>query len=349
MTHSPQNLWIARLPGLLLAGIGSLGIMALANLPIVAKTGLSSLTLAIVTGMIIGNTFFSRIAPYCAPGVDFSRSTLLRLGVILYGFRITFMQIASVGWHGALLDTLMIIFTFSLTLLVGLYWLKMDRDTVVLIGAGSSICGAAAVLATEPVVRGHAHKVSVAVATVVVFGTLSMFVYPLLFPYLGFNETAYGLYVGSTVHEVAQVVAAAKAISDQAANNAVIEKMLRVMMLSPFLVILSLVLNRSRHETGETATHASGSTAKAKVIIPWFAVWFIVASGVNSLDLLPKIGLNALLQFDLFLLTTAMFALGLRTSAGSIKQAGLKPLILAGILFLFLSVGGYWLNRLLGS
>ena len=333
-------LFTARLPGLLLVAGASLFIMWLANRPTMQHSGLSALTLAIVLGMVLGNTLFPRVSLACGSGVDYSKSTLLRLGVILYGFRITFLQIASVGWSGALMDVLVIAMTFGLTLLIGIYWLKMDRDTVILIGAGSSICGAAAVLAAEPVVRGHAHKVSVAVATVVVFGTLSMFIYPLLYPYLGLSERLYGLYVGSTVHEVAQVVAAAKAVSDLAASNAVIEKMLRVMMLSPFLILLSLGLGR-----------LSGGAARQRQTpaIPWFAVLFVAVSGFNTLNWLPRPMVDAIVQLDLFLLTMAMFALGLRTSAGALKQAGLKPLLLAGILFLFLSVGGYWINRLVGG
>ena len=327
-----------RLPGLAFAGGASLLIMLVAALPSVQRVGLSSLTLAIVLGMLLGNTVFGRVAHSCGAGVDFSKSTLLRLGVILYGFRITFGQIADVGWAGILMDALMIAATFGLTLLIGLRFLKMDRDTVILIGAGSSICGAAAVLATEPVVRSHAHKVSVAIATVVVFGTLSMFVYPLVYPYLGLTEAAYGLYVGSTVHEVAQVVAAARAVSDMAAGNAVIEKMLRVMMLSPFLILLSFSLSRG----------SAGTGAASRPMVPWFAVWFVAVSGFNSLHLLPKALVEAIVQVDLFLLTMAMFALGLRTSAGAIKQAGFKPLVLAGLLFLFLSVGGYWINRMFG-
>ncbi len=336
--HHPA--FMARLPGLLLVAGASLLIMWIANQPVVQHSGLGALTIAIVLGMVLGNTLFPKVAAACGNGVDYSKSTLLRLGVILYGFRITFLQIASVGWSGALMDVLVIAMTFGLTLLIGIYWLKMDRDTVILIGAGSSICGAAAVLAAEPVVRGHAHKVSVAIATVVVFGTLSMFIYPLLYPYLGFSERAYGLYVGSTVHEVAQVVAAAKAVGDIAASNAVIEKMLRVMMLSPFLILLSLGLSRF---SGGGAAHQRQAPA-----IPWFAVWFVAVSGFNSLNWLPRPMVDAIVQLDLFLLTMAMFALGLRTSAGALKQAGLKPLLLAGLLFLFLSMGGYWINRLLG-
>jgi uncharacterized integral membrane protein (TIGR00698 family) len=330
--------WASRLPGLILAALSALIIMAVSTLPAVQKTGLGALTLAIVAGMLIGNTLFPKVAHTCGSGVDFSKSTVLRLGIILYGFRITFDQIAGIGWSGALTDVLVIALTFGLTLFLGIKWLKMDSDTVILIGAGSSICGAAAVLATEPVVRSHAHKVSVAVATVVVFGTLSMFIYPMLYPHLGLNERDFGLYVGSTVHEVAQVVAAAKAVGDVAASNAVIEKMLRVMLMSPFLIVLSMVLSR-KQEMSHSRRHIPA--------IPWFAVLFVVVSGFNTLNWLPMPWVENIVQLDVFLLTMAMYALGLRTSAGALKQAGLKPLVLAGLLFLFLSVGGYWLNRLM--
>src|SRR5207248_5358443 len=102
--------------------------------------------------------------------------------------------------------------------------LKLDRETSMLIGTGSAICGAAAVLAAEPVLRAQPHRVSVAVATVVVFGTLGMFIYPLCYPYLGLSQQTYGVFTGSTIHEVAQVVAAGRAVSDTAAAAAVIEK-----------------------------------------------------------------------------------------------------------------------------
>jgi uncharacterized integral membrane protein (TIGR00698 family) len=211
----------------------------------------------------------------------------------------------------------------------------LDKQTAMLIGAGSSICGAAAVLATEPVVRGQAHKVSVAVATVVIFGTLGMFVYPLMYPYLHLSETAYGLFAGSTIHEVAQVVVAGRAVSEQAASSAVIEKMLRVMMLAPFLVILS----------SRIGSEGAGTT-KGRITIPWFALLFVGASGLHSLHLLPAGLVSAIVQADTVLLAMAMGALGLRTHAGAIHHAGIKPILLASVLFLFLVTGGYVINRL---
>jgi uncharacterized integral membrane protein (TIGR00698 family) len=326
--------------GLLLAAVIAAVAMWAAALPAVGSLGLSALTLAIVIGIALGNSVFPKVAPRCAAGVDFSKSRLLRLGIILYGFRITFQQIGEVGWAGILIDILVIGTTFMLALQLGTRVFKLDRQTAMLIGAGSSICGAAAVMAAEPVVRGQAHKVSVAVATVVVFGTLAMFVYPLLYPYLHMSETAYGLYAGSTIHEVAQVVVAGRAVSEEAASSAVIAKMLRVMMLAPFLVILS-----SRIDHDEAEAHGG----KRTITIPWFALLFIVASGVNSLQLLPAALVEWIVQLDTVLLAMAMGALGLRTHGGAIRQAGLRPILLASVLFLFLMFGGYIINRVVAA
>jgi uncharacterized integral membrane protein (TIGR00698 family) len=321
--------------GLALAGLIAAAGIWIARVPAVSHLGISALTLAIVLGIALGNTVFPRIAPFSAPGVDFAKARLLRLGIILYGFHITFQDIAQIGWAGVVIDVLVIGATFTLAVQLGTRVFGLDRQTAMLIGAGSSICGAAAVLAAEPVVRGQAHKVSVAVATVVIFGTVGMFVYPLLYPYLGLSETAYGLYAGSTIHEVAQVVVAGRAVGEHAASYAVIEKMLRVMMLAPFLVILS-------SRIGDEGEAAAG---KRKITIPWFAVLFIVAAGFNSLHLLPAAVVEAILAVDTVLLAMAMAALGLRTHIGAIHHAGTKPILLASILFVFLMTGGYVINR----
>jgi uncharacterized integral membrane protein (TIGR00698 family) len=326
--------------GLALAGAIAAASMWGAGLPALQHLGISALTLAIVLGIVLGNTIFPRMAPFSGEGVDFAKARLLRLGIILYGFRITFQEIGNIGWAGVLIDVMVIGATFTLAVQLGTRVFGLDKQTAMLIGAGSSICGAAAVMATEPVVRGEAHKVSVAVATVVIFGTLGMFIYPLLYPYLHLSETAYGLYAGSTIHEVAQVVVAGKSISEQAASAAVIEKMLRVMMLAPFLVILSSRIG------GEDT---SGAESRRRIAIPWFAVWFIAAAGLNSLHLLPPALIQAIQQFDTVVLAMAMAALGLRTHAGAVRQAGARPILLGAVLFVFLMGGGYLINRLVAA
>ena len=333
--YSDTRWWLGMLLVVILAGAS----VGLSKLPIMQTAQFSSLTIGIVLGIIVGNSVFSRIATRTDVGVDYAKSILLKAGVVLFGFRITFTQVAGVGWSGLLTDIVMLVGTFILAIQLGKRVFKLDEQTTILIGAGSSICGAAAVMATEPVIKAQAHKVSVAVATVVVFGTLSMFAYPVMFEFMELSEHAYGIFVGSTIHEVAQVVAAGTAVSCNAADTAVIEKMLRVMMLAPFLVGLSFWQSKKHvNIRAQDCEHKSGIT------IPWFAVLFIVASGVHSLSVIPQDATNAIVWFDNILLTIAMVALGLRTHVGAIRQAGIKPLLLAGCLFLFLTLGGFAIN-----
>lgn len=326
------------LPGLALSVLVAGAALWLGNIPAVSAAGFSALTLAILAGMVIGNTGYSSIAPRCEPGVLFAKQHLLRLGIILYGFRLTFAQIADVGISGLAIDALTLCSTFALACFLGQKVFGLDKQTSWLIGAGSSICGAAAVLATEPVVKAEAGKVTVAVATVMIFGTLAIFLYPALYPLLAtlFSPETYGIYMGSTMHEVAQVVAAGHAISPEAENAAVIAKMLRVMMLAPFLLLLAMRVK----QTGNARTE------KSKITIPWFALLFILVAGFNSLALLPEAVVNLLITLDTVLLAMAMAALGLTTHISALKSAGIKPLLMGLLLFVWLVVGGGAINLL---
>ena len=324
----------------LVAAIAAMA-MWLAQREAMQTLGLSALTFSIVLGMLVGNTAFPTLAPYTAPGVDFCKNRLLRAGVVLFGFRLTFQEAASVGWAGIVLDAVVIFSVFGLSMLLGRRLLGLDRQTCMLVGAGSAICGAAAVMAMEPVARAEAHKVTIAVATVVVFGTVSMFLYPLLYPYSGLSEHAFGVFIGSTVHEVAQVVAAGDAVGPVAAKAAVVEKMIRVMMLAPFLMLVSSWM--ARQEQLDSDNKAVG---RASPGVPWFALGFVAVVGLNSTGWVPEAVAAILVQLSLVLLSMAMAALGLRTHVSAIRQAGVRPLILAAALFLFLLLGGYGLNLL---
>lgn len=338
------------LPGLLLSGMIAWGAIQLGKLEWMQSHGMSALTLAIMLGIVLGNSVYGRLAPACGAGVTFSKQTLLRLGIILYGFRLTFQDIGQVGLAGIAIDALVLASTFGLAIFLGTKVFKLERNSAILIGAGSSICGAAAVMATEPVVKGRSEDVTVAVSTVVVFGTIAIFLYPLLYQLnlgwqvLGATPTAFGVYIGSTVHEVAQVVAAGKSIGQEAANAAVIAKMVRVMMLAPFLVILSAVLARGKAQGGN-----GGHDKAAKLAIPWFAFIFIGVVAFNSLDLLPAGTVTTITELDTALLAMAMAALGLTTHMSAIRRAGIKPLLLAGLLFCWLIAGGAAINHVVAS
>ncbi|OZB32006.1 MAG: hypothetical protein B7X47_07750 [Ferrovum sp. 34-44-207] len=313
--------------GILFTFTGALLAMFIGATPYFVHHHITTLTIAILLGMVLGNVISASSIHSVHWGIDFSKSQLLKIGIILYGLKVTFSEIAEVGVSGILTDMIMIICTFSLAYWVGKKWLKEDLQTVILIGAGSSICGAAAILATEPVIKAQAHKVSIAIATVVVFGTLSMFAEPLLFQFSGMSQHLAGTYLGSTIHEVAQVVVAGRSISEHTSHLAVTEKMLRVMMLPFFLIIISVVMRKKIPHTG----HAT------QITIPWFAILFL---------LLTLILIHGGIYMDDFFLAAAMFALGLRTHRSAIRQAGIKPVILASILFVFLTAGGLVVNLL---
>ena len=170
------------IPGLALSALVTGVALWGGSIPAVAGAGFSALTLAILLGMVVGNTVYPQIYKPCDGGVIFAKQHLLRLGIILYGFRLTFAQIADVGVSGIAIDILTLSSTFLLACFIGQKVFGLDKQTSWLIGAGSSICGAAAVLATEPVVKAEASKVTVAVATVVIFCTLAIFLYPAMYP-----------------------------------------------------------------------------------------------------------------------------------------------------------------------
>lgn len=337
-----------RLRGVALVGVLALLAIQLARLPWLQANGMSALTLAIVLGMIVGNTFYPRMAPTYSAGVTFSKQTLLRAGIILYGLRLTFQDIANVGIAGVAIDLAVLSSTFILSRWLGIRVFGLDSRTAMLVGAGSSICGAAAVMATEPVVGARAEQVTVAVSTVVVFGTLSIFLYPTLYHLnahyhvLKISPTAFGIFAGSTIHEVAQVVAAGRAIGESAANTAVITKMVRVMLLAPFLVILSIYLSRD----GEPSAASPGAARpRTPIVIPWFALGFIAVAALNSLSILPRAMMGPAIGLDTFILAMAMAGLGVTTHASAIRKAGLKPLALASLLFAWLILGGFAINR----
>lgn len=314
----------------------------LAGFPSMQSAGLSALTLAIVGGMLIGNTVYFPLSRRCFDGVMLAKQQVLRLGIILFGFRLTLHDIQAIGVAGIVIDAMMLSSVFLLACYLGVHCFKLDKNSVILIGAGSSICGAAAVLATEPIVKGGSQRVSVAIATVVVFGTLSMFLYPLLYgpllSLMGMNDLHYGIFTGSTVHEVAQVVVAGRGVSEAAADTAVITKMIRVMMLAPFLMVLSYWLARNPDSQGQSVR---------RIVIPWFAVGFLLVAAFNSLGVLPANWVAGFIWLDNLLLAMAMSALGLTTQFSAIREAGLRPLLLAFCLFIYLIVGGALINLLI--
>lgn len=326
------------LPGLGLVVLLTASAVLLAQAFGLARYGLSPLTLAIVLGAVFGNALPQLAAGTCQGGLRFTQKTVLRTGVALYGFNLSLQQIAQVGATGIGIDLLVVCSTLLVGWLVGTRLLGLDRETVLLTSAGSAFCGAAAVVATVPVLPANDPKrvdqTATAVATVVLFGTLAMFLYPMVYAWTGASRSGFGLFIGSTVHEVAQVVAIGNLLGNEAASTAVIVKMIRIMLLVPFLLITSAVLRGKGKVPGA-------------ISVPWFALVFVAFAGINSLPILPDALVQGLRQLGMICLAAAMAALGLDTTVARLRQTGSRTFLLGLILFAHLVLGGglinYWL------
>ena len=329
---SPSALGI--LPGVALAG----GIATVAFLlrRIHGMAAFSPMILAILIGMafhnIVGTPSLAR------PGIAFSLRRLLRAAIVLLGFQLTANQIASVGPRGLFIVAISVIATFGFTVAAGRA-LGVGRKLTELIAAGTSICGASAIIATNTVTEAHDEDVAYAIACVTIFGSIAMFAYPLLPGLLHLDPQAYGLWSGASIHEIAQVVAASFQNGQHAGEIATMVKLARVMLLAPLVFTLSM---KSRFA-------ASGASGKAvRPPVPWFVIGFIAVVGVNSLVVVPVDARKAIATLATFLLSVALAAMGLETDVSRLYAKGIRPAILGALAFLFITTFSFILIKVIG-
>ena len=328
------------LKGFLVIAALSVAAWYISLLPAVKALSFSSLIIGILLGMLYANTLRRRQPSSWDGGIKFCSKRMLRLGIILYGFRLTFQDVVSVGPKAVLIDCIVVVVTLLLGVWLGRR-LGLDRETTLMTSTGSAICGAAAVLGAEPIAKGKPHQTAVAVSTVVIFGTLSMFLYPIMYRMglSGVLDTQQmGVYTGSTLHEVAHVVGAGNAMGSEIATDSLIVKMVRVMLLVPVLIAMSWLLSRRCGAVAE----------KRSINVPWFAFIFLLMIAVNSGmhsafdgEAWFATALKMTEVVSTFMLTLAMTALGSDTSIDKFRQAGAKPFYLAGALYVWLVVGGF--------
>lgn len=301
-------------------------------LPWIKNLHLSPLILSVLLG-ILAAPLYRAAQNSCEKAVVFSAKKLLRLGIILFGFNVTLGSIASVGLNGILLSVIVVVMILWLGYILGVKLLKLDREIAILVSGGSAICGAAAVLALESSIKSKPYKGVIAVGTVVLFGLLGMFLYPLAYA-IGvppFSQTQEGYFIGLTLHELANVVGAGGAISPQTQEIALIVKMIRVILLVAVLLIVPYLFMQSKE--GE----------RRKLHIPWFAFWFLGIVLLHSFISLPNEIVEILKFLSSFFLVMAMSALGLQVDFKKFLECGGKAFVLAFILFGILTFGGFLL------
>jgi uncharacterized integral membrane protein (TIGR00698 family) len=314
-----------------------IGIVAtlLAPLPILAVMG--SLTVALLLGLawrsIIG------LPRAYAGGVRFSAQKLLRYGIILTGVRLNFALVAASGVKVLIIDVVLIAFGVGIVPLL-LRKLGLSQRLSLLIGVGQSICGASAVGAVAALFPDiDEDDVSLAVAICGLIGTVGVLLFTFSTHVFALTSTQYGLLTGSTLHEIAQVVAASAAGGTKAADLATVVKLTRVMLLAPVALFIAFIVTLRAEKKAEQTTH-TGFDWK-KVPMPWFVFGFLVVGAMNSLGLFPKSLANIILQASVFLLVVAMAAMGLMVDLNVIRKTGIKALGAAMLVFLlFVGMSG---------
>lgn len=345
VAHQPSSTR-GQLNGVLFVALFAAAVTRLAALPAITGLGLSPLIVGIAAGTVYGNTLNGTMPESWAAGVNFSARKLLRIAVAFFGLRVSLQEIAQVGVPGLVESVAIVVSTLLIGTWAGMKLMKLDRDTAILTAAGSAICGAAAVLAFESTLQSKPHKSAMAVGSVVLFGTLSMFLYPVLYHagWLHLDTLGAGLFFGGTIHEVAQVVGAASNVSPEATHIATIVKMTRVMLLVPVLLVLGVWLNRQArvkgaHHSAHHGAHHAAHGAR-KIAVPWFALGFLALVIVNSMHVLPAAATESINALDTFALTMAMTALGIETRISQIREAGPRALTAGLIVYAWLIGGG---------
>jgi len=316
-------IWRTRAPGLLLAG--AIAALALAARALPVPT-LSPLMLAILFGMVYGN-LFGRPATAVA-GLGYSLKAPLRAGIVLLGLQLTLGDILGVGYAGLALLAAAVAGTYLVTVWLGRL-LGVSTGLSMLIAAGTSICGASAVVAANTVARESDESVAYALATVTLFGTLAMFSYPIFGALLALDPAAYGLWTGASVHEVAQVVAAGFARGEASGEAATIAKLARVLMLAPLILTLGWWLRRSAQR--------AGADSGAAVPMPWFVFGFLGMVLLASSGWVNETWRDGAALLTQALLALALAAVGLETNLRRLIAQGWRPLALGAIATLFIA------------
>ena len=318
--HAPHLQSPALLPGIALAAALAATAFALHSLP-----GLRVLS-PMILSILLGITFHNLLGTpaQAKAGVTFALRRILRFAIILLGLQLTAQQIAEVGGTGVAIVGATLIATFLATKLLGRL-LGVEHGLTELIAAGTSICGASAVVAVNTVTGAKDEDVAYAVACVTVFGSIAMFLYPLLPALLHLSPHDFGLWSGASIHEIAQVVAASFQDGRSAGEFGTIAKLTRVSMLAPVVLALGVAARR-RHGRGH-----------ARAPMPWFVLGFVALVIVNSLIVIPAPSKAAIVMITTFLLSVALAAMGLETDLRKLAARGMRPATLGALSSLFIS------------
>ncbi len=305
-------------PGLALAGAGGLVGVGVHH----AAPSVSAHVVAVLIGVVAGNALPATgvLAARLRPGLRAAARTVLRLGVVALGFRLSLGQVLDLGPRALVAVVAVVVVTFVGTQHLGRR-LGVGRGLSFLVATGYSICGASAVAAAEPFADAKEEEVAYALGLVTVCGSLAILVLPPLGQVLGLGPHDFGAWIGASVHDVGQVVAAASTADAEAVEAAVVVKLTRVALLAPLLALVAL---RHRRHAGPPAA----TSARRPPLLPWFVAAFIGASALRSAGAVPEGWLGGIRELETLLLAAGLVGLGSGVLLARLRGIGPRPLLL---------------------
>lgn len=314
------------LPGLLVSIVVAAAACFLAE-----HYGAPVMLFALLLGMALN--FLSNDSK-CKVGIEFTARTVLRIGIALLGMRITLGQITALGWQPIVLVISLVVITIA-TSVVAAKVMGFQRLFGMLTGGATAICGASAALALSAALPNHPQKEKATLFTVIgvsALSTLAMIVYPMIANWLELSPQHAGIFLGATIHDVAQVVGAGYSMSTETGDTATVVKLMRVAMLLPVIICAAMI----------TRMQGNTSTGKRPPLLPFFAVGFLILASINSTGLVPVLIQDGLNDLSRWCLIIAISALGMKTQIKELASVGIKPILLmfGETIFLILLVLG---------
>lgn len=256
----------------------------------------------------------------CKAGIEFTARTVLRIGIALLGMRITLGQITALGWQPIVLVITLVIVTISVSVITAKI-LGFKKLFGMLTGGATAICGASAALALSAAFPQHPQKEKATLFTVIgvsALSTLAMIVYPMIARWLELSPQQAGVFLGATIHDVAQVVGAGYSMSSETGDTATVVKLMRVAMLLPVIICAAMI----------TRMQGGDATGKHPPLLPWFAVGFLMLACINSTGWVPSMLQQGVNELSKWCLVIAISALGMKTQLKELASVGIKPILL---------------------
>ena len=305
-----SSLW----PGLLLATVIAVAALVLGRwLPLVGGP-----VFGILLGVVIRNTLPPPAK--CQPGIRFAGDKILQWSIIALGFGLSLTQIAKTGMSSLTIIAVTIIAAFTSALVLGKL-LNIPSKLKLLIGAGTAICGGSAIAAVTPIIKADEHDTAFAISTIFLFNLLAVLVFPALGHWMGLSQEGFGMWAGTAINDTSSVIAAGYTYGNEAGDHATIVKLTRATLIIPMCLILAAI-EAWKHNKGEAVDF------KLSAVIPWFIMWFVVASAARTLGFIPEVAQPMINVAANFLIILALTAIGLSADLRRMAATGLKPIAL---------------------